>query len=93
MLDAILIARSGLANASEKLDAAARTIADSAGSQAAPSRADGPITGATGVPFAEISDPAGALLDLMTAELSYKLNVQTLKTASEMIRSLYDVID
>jgi hypothetical protein len=93
MFDAILIARSGLVKATQKLETAARAIASEPASQVSPSREGGAITGATGSPSADMGDPIGALLDLMTAELSYKLNLETIKTASEMVRSLYDVVD
>jgi len=93
MLDAILIARSGLMDASHRLDAAARAIAGGTNSPPAPPRDGGPVTGAVAAPSAEIGDPAGALLDLMTAEMSYRLNLEVIKTAADMARSLYEIID
>ena len=92
MFDAIAIAASGLAAAGTRLENAAERIA-SAPAAGAESPGGAPITGASAAPSGTLGDPAEAILDLMTAELAYRLNVATLKAAADMVRSLYDAID
>jgi flagellar basal body rod protein FlgC len=83
---------SGLTIAMLRLDEAARNVAD-ASAPRAPARADGAITGAAGEPSGSMDDPAAALLDLMTAELAFRANVEVMKTVSDMVRSLYEIVD
>ena len=92
MFDAIAIAASGLAAAGARLENAAGRIASAGGPGAVP-LSGAPITGAVAAPSGTLGDPAEAILDLMTAELAYRLNVATLKAAADMVRSLYDAID
>jgi flagellar basal body rod protein FlgC len=91
MPDAVLIARSALSAAIDRLDVAARRVANAD----LPPRphSSAPITGATGAPSGGMGDPAAALLDLMTAELAFRAGVEVVRTATDLVRSLYEIVD
>jgi hypothetical protein len=91
--NAILIARAGLSDALLRLDKAAVNVVKATAPVQALPRDGAPVTGALGAPSGSSGDPAAALIDLMSAELEYRMNLQTLKTASDMVRSLYDALD
>ena len=94
MLNALLISRAGLADATSRLDRAATRIAAGPAQQGvAPVREVAPVTGATGGPAGAAGDTTGALLDLMSAEMSFKANVEVLRTQAQMVRSLYETFD
>ena len=94
MLNALLISRAGLADATTRLDRAATRIAAGTAPQGvAPVREVAPVTGAIGAPTGAASDPTGALLDLMSAEMSFKANAQVMRMQAEMVRSLYETFD
>jgi flagellar basal body rod protein FlgC len=91
--DAILIARSGLADTLYRLDKAAVNVVKATAPVQARPRDGAPVTGATGAPSGSSGDVATAFLDLMSAEMSFRANVEVLKTQAEMVRSLYDALD
>lgn len=95
MSDAIAFAYAGLSAARLSLDKAARSIAEGGGSSAgeAPSASASPITGAAASAPHAPADALDALVDMMAAEAAYKANLVTLKTAHEMLQSLYRAID
>ncbi len=95
MLDAIDFANAGLRAASLRLAHAARAVAESGATQAASQSPleDGALT-TSAAGGAQASDSAlDALVDLMAAEAAYKANLATLRTASDMLQSLYKAID
>jgi flagellar basal body rod protein FlgC len=91
--DAILIARSGLADALYRLDKAAVNVVNATAPVQGRPRDGAPVTGATGAPSGGSGDVATAFLDLMSAEMSFKANVEVMRTQADMVRAFYDAID
>jgi hypothetical protein len=96
MINAIFVSRAGLLEATKRLEATARDIASQGSAAKAvtgPPREGAPVTGATKAPSGSAGDPVGAVFDLMDAEMSFRMNAETMKTAADMVRSLYDALD
>ncbi len=96
MSDAIAFAYAGLSAASLRLEKAACSIAEgSATSEAfqSPSGEASAITGAVDDAPQASANALDALVDMMAAEAAYKANLVTLKSASDMLQSLYKAID
>jgi flagellar basal body rod protein FlgC len=88
-----LLRQSGLAGASLQLDKAAVEVVKATAPVKARPRDGAPVTGATGVPTESSSDVGSALVDLMSAEMSFRANVEVVRTQAEMLRSLYETFD
>jgi flagellar basal body rod protein FlgC len=84
--------RSGLTVALLELDKAAANVVKATTPQAPP-RDGAPVAGTTGAPPGGSGDLASAFLDLMSAEMSFRANIEVVRTHADMVRALYDAID
>jgi hypothetical protein len=93
LINALLFSGAGLADALQRLDkSAVNAVKATAPVQARP-RDGAPVTGATEAPSGSAGDVASAFLDLMSAEMSVRANVDVVRTQADMVRSLYEAID
>ena len=94
MTDVCTTCRSGLTIATLRLDRAARAVGGlDASSAAAPARDQTSATGAVGSTPTVSVGSLDALIELMAAEADFKANAATLRSASDMLQSLYKAID
>ncbi|MFA5950646.1 MAG: hypothetical protein WC807_10220 [Hyphomicrobium sp.] len=100
MLDALNIAQSGLTAAAQRLERTAGTIAaaglNTQGASVPDNFSTAPPVRVTYLPLprdASSNDPLEQLTLLFEDEASFKLNAAVLRTAADLARSLYDVIE
>ncbi len=94
MVNSCTSCSSGLTVALLKLDEATTNVVKATTPQTQSAARDGaPVTGATGAPSGGSGDAAWAFLDLMSAEMSFRANVEVVRTQTDMVRALYDAID
>lgn len=90
------IARQGLANQSQRVEAAAQTIA-SQGATPPPTEAQGPASAPVRIGDLPVSDSGDsveqAMVTLVEAQLAYQANALVIKTATEMFDSLLNAVD